>query len=622
MQIIEKIEIIWFRSFLWSPKEYSVEILDLRDLNIFSWSNDSWKSNILRALNLFFNRQTDFWKDYMFSRDLSRSKKGSGNEVIRITLHFNLSKEQSPNNFLPRKFAITRFFDKYGYRNDIYTFKLKSIEDKEIKISSIVDDNSKVEKELEELLNKAKTPREVTYRRQFAWFLDSIHFEYVPAIRGASYFTHLFGRLILSLKDEQVANRVNVKMEELETTINEELNTLISSIWFLDSSFKIGDNLKDFFESFDISTGWSDWISFRSRWDWIQAKYIPFFLDFLSKKSSKKFTIWWFEEPENSAEYKNQQDFAKNLKDSFIDSKQVFITTHSEEFLQLYDGKDIDQKNRRANLYHVKQFPDKDIHYSKVFLFNVDKNDFEFANQKVDLEWDLWQSFWRAKHSKDIKKMEDKFLEDTRKLEDDNKELERILKTQNYIVLTEWKYDYEILSLAWRNLYWKKKMPFYIEARVCAHTVSIDIDWKCKMKDFDKKIIWIFDHDTEWYRCWNWLQEFDPRDNILKKSKYNETYWLLLPVPNISWRGVYINCKNSDKRLETEHYFDDSVLSEFLQGNYTNRRQCNWIDYPIYEVEDKKSFFEFISKDRDATIDFSAFKILFKKIADIFQISL
>ena len=33
--------------------------------------------------------------------------------------------------------------------------------------------------------------------------------------------------------------------------------------------------------------------------------------------------------------------------------------------------------------------------------------------------------------------MEDKFLEDTRKLEDENKELDRILKTQNYIVLTE-----------------------------------------------------------------------------------------------------------------------------------------------------------------------------------------
>ena len=57
MNLIASIEISYFRSF-----SEIVKITNCKDLNIFSGKNDSGKSNILRALNLFFSEnKIDFY---------------------------------------------------------------------------------------------------------------------------------------------------------------------------------------------------------------------------------------------------------------------------------------------------------------------------------------------------------------------------------------------------------------------------------------------------------------------------------------------------------------------------------------------------------------------------------
>jgi len=53
VKLVERIEIRYFRSF----SEKTIKIVDLKDLNIFSGSNDVGKSNVLKALNLFFNNE-------------------------------------------------------------------------------------------------------------------------------------------------------------------------------------------------------------------------------------------------------------------------------------------------------------------------------------------------------------------------------------------------------------------------------------------------------------------------------------------------------------------------------------------------------------------------------------
>ena len=86
MNIIERIEIGYFRSF----GEKSIKIENLKDLNIFSGSNDVGKSNVLKALNLFFNDEINIWEKFDIEKDLSfwqkeRSKKNTEDKKINRT---------------------------------------------------------------------------------------------------------------------------------------------------------------------------------------------------------------------------------------------------------------------------------------------------------------------------------------------------------------------------------------------------------------------------------------------------------------------------------------------------------------------------------------------------------
>lgn len=74
MKIIEEIEVKNFRSF-GNRKQETVKILKLNDLNIFSGANDSGKSNILRALNLFFNSKTNLNDNFSFDSDYCKKNK-------------------------------------------------------------------------------------------------------------------------------------------------------------------------------------------------------------------------------------------------------------------------------------------------------------------------------------------------------------------------------------------------------------------------------------------------------------------------------------------------------------------------------------------------------------------
>ena len=61
--MIEKIEIQYFRSI------YRTIITGVEDINVITGKNDVGKSNILRALNLFFNNCIISEGDYNFSQN-------------------------------------------------------------------------------------------------------------------------------------------------------------------------------------------------------------------------------------------------------------------------------------------------------------------------------------------------------------------------------------------------------------------------------------------------------------------------------------------------------------------------------------------------------------------------
>jgi len=124
MQLITKVEIRGFRSI------QSESISDLGNLTCFVGKNSSGKSNILRALNLFFNdvveddTAVDFTKDY-HERPKSRRKK-----VIFIKVQFQLPalfkyrKGMEHLKKLGTSFAITRSWELDTRRAPVASYRV------------------------------------------------------------------------------------------------------------------------------------------------------------------------------------------------------------------------------------------------------------------------------------------------------------------------------------------------------------------------------------------------------------------------------------------------------------------------------------------------------------------
>ena len=141
MNIIKKIQIKHFRSFLGSPSEYSLIVDNITDLNLFSGGNDSGKSNFLRALNLFFNNKTNNTDELNFEKDFFIGKQDKTQKVIEISIDFDLTERQDRDKFLPIKFKISKFFDRNGFRNFLYTFSLNG---KNISVDSRSEQNAEI----------------------------------------------------------------------------------------------------------------------------------------------------------------------------------------------------------------------------------------------------------------------------------------------------------------------------------------------------------------------------------------------------------------------------------------------------------------------------------------------
>ena len=81
--IIKSIRIKNFRSIV-------DETIDLSDMNFFVGKNDSGKSNVLKALNLFFNKETDFGMPFDFYSDYSKFAKKVIKHAKEITISLNI----------------------------------------------------------------------------------------------------------------------------------------------------------------------------------------------------------------------------------------------------------------------------------------------------------------------------------------------------------------------------------------------------------------------------------------------------------------------------------------------------------------------------------------------------
>lgn len=298
MKIIEKVEISYFRSV------YSLSLAKCEDVNILIGQNDAGKSNILKALNLFFNNETELTLPIEFLEDLSRSRAeearaAKGKTTIWIKVTFNNYERW---NSLPQKFVVKRTWTRYSEQPE----------------TTVVGNRN--------------VPNTTLGR-----FLSKISFHYVPAVRGRDIFAHYLSMLHDALIDDERAG-----ISEASTGLVARINTStagmaqeIEARLGFESSIGMPRDLRHLFTAMDFTTKFSHHeIPLKKRGDGIQARHIPFILSFVASQS-KKNHIWGYEEPENSLEMGRAFDLADQFQSDFAINNQIFLSTHSPAFYSL-----------------------------------------------------------------------------------------------------------------------------------------------------------------------------------------------------------------------------------------------------------------------------------------------
>ena len=333
MQIIDRIDINYFRSV------YSITLSQCKDVNVIVGSNDAGKSNILKALNLFFNNETEPHSDFDFFKDLSRGREeearsAKGRMSIWIKVHFK--------NFLgwkslPPEFWVKRSWNRYEERpTDSF-------------------------------------PEEITPTTLYR-FLNKIRYHYIPAVRGREIFSDLLADLHDTLlQDENLGLRDS--SQGLVSDLNRitfEMSDRIKQRLGIESTIQIPESLRDLFRALDFSTQHGEFkVPLNLRGDGIQSRHLPFILDYIASKS-KSHHIWGYEEPENSLELSKSFEMAHDFTDNFSRENQIFLTTHSPAFYDI--------QSKRSSRWYVENSrgPDDAYDYTSAKAINsthdVDKS--------------------------------------------------------------------------------------------------------------------------------------------------------------------------------------------------------------------------------------------------------
>lgn len=305
MNLIEGIEVAYFRSI------YKERLDELSGLTIFFGRNDSGKSNFLRALNLFFEGQTNPGLAFNFDRDFNHARledasaSAGARKFSYIKVHF-----KSPANW--KNSLGERFWVKKQWS-----------------------------------VNKQVTPgfeTSVALNKQhyLTRFLNNVKFHYIPAIKDRTIFERLLSKLYTVLSSQKEFNdSLNSFSAELKIKTDELSQGLLGSIG-VSSIIAPPTDLTDLFKSLDFETIGESGDAYSltlQRGDGVQVRHIPEILAFLSDRGPEDFHIWGFEEPENSLELASAiEEAARFLKLSTSGNKQIFVTSHSPAFFRTVGG--------------------------------------------------------------------------------------------------------------------------------------------------------------------------------------------------------------------------------------------------------------------------------------------
>jgi hypothetical protein len=278
-------------------------------LNLFVGLNDVGKSNILRALDLFFNGPNAA-SPFVFTRDFCKHTKTPVNKAkeSRVTLTLKL----------PASYDAAEIHWKKVWR-----------------VSGPYEPGT-------ELHHVDKTPLKA--RSRVPALLNSIRFEYVPAVKGNDYFETLLKALHDVLVDT-VADDIRLASGGFTSTINDKTRSALDEIESklgIKSTIELPSDLRELFSRLEFQSQGKMAVSLSQRGDGVKARHIPILLHYIAQQSRSRRvkgspqsqTIWGFEEPENNLEMSKAVDLAREFVD-YSQEIQIFATTHSPAFYSL-----------------------------------------------------------------------------------------------------------------------------------------------------------------------------------------------------------------------------------------------------------------------------------------------
>lgn len=522
MRLIEEIEIRYFRSF------YKFQLKDLGDLSIIFGKNDSGKSNVVRALNLFFAGRPEHTHPFDFPIDFceQRLADSESSDDIRKFLYVKITFNTPPS-----------YHKSLGPR-----FSMK----RQWTVSRGAEYNEEISR------NISKQKYYLVTR-----LLNKIKFIYIPAIKDLRIFEMLLANIHETISDsEDFARTIDDFSTQLQGMTREMFKGLPVEV---SSSTKIGapTQLSQLFQTLDFETlanGEATPKSLtRQRGDGVKVRHIPELLNFISENDKYDFHIWGFEEPENSLDFvASQSEASRMLALAKGDRIQVLMTTHSPSFY-LLDAPEV------AKFYVVKD--------AKGLSIPTQGKDLK----GFDAQSALQDGFYLpavAEAVRHVTEIEARAKQAEAAAAALAQELAVITAP---VVLTEGRTDAKILMCAWEKR--KGGKPRY-HIRSCetgggqagsgnGGAGGLAVRVKAIAVDHPHTVIALFDRDKEGIKEYSFDKNFveiNLGEHKAKRGMHVKSYAALLPIPSFREEcGKYDN-------LPIEFMFRDEHLAKSVNG--------------------------------------------------------
>ncbi|EJB8504580.1 AAA family ATPase [Vibrio parahaemolyticus] len=331
------------------------------EITTFVGRNDAGKSNVLRALNLFFNGQTDHNQSFNFESDHNKYAPKYNQRAQEIVIELALKLPKSYRKNLTQDHVYwKKVWREEGVRNDYEESGLCTIR------------NNQIQKRSKGFPSRSKIPN----------LLNAIDFEYIPATKDWNYFQNLQIKLYDSL-----ANFSDQGLHQSASSFEEEINTHVQELTqAIDDEFsgsnvvKLPKNLRNIFGALEFN---SDEIPLTRRGDGIKIRHIPMILSFIASRKQKaakrntiKPQIWAFEEPENNVEFLSCFELNRQLIEAAKNYTQILITTHSPAIYSIGSSDKLPSNVKTTSYYvgqqdnatFVNQTEEKALHGNMGFL--------------------------------------------------------------------------------------------------------------------------------------------------------------------------------------------------------------------------------------------------------------